>query len=118
MPSSVGFTDRMKWDIWHSASAEDYINTTASTGEPVLTTMAPEDATKESSGADTIASAGLQEGCSAYNLWRIQKKRADIRQEYLDHWAATVSETGTGRPVDALITPMAPYAAPPHGTNT
>ncbi|KAK0492980.1 hypothetical protein EDD18DRAFT_1108582 [Armillaria luteobubalina] len=30
---------------------------------------------------------------------------------------ATEKIMGTGRPVDAIITPVAPYAAPPHGLN-
>lgn len=54
---------------------------------------------------------------SAYQLWQIQKKKRDLRKEYLDHWEKTAEVTGTGRPVDAIIAPNAPYAAPPHGLN-
>ena len=56
-------------------------------------------------------------GISAYKLWQIQKEKLKLRKEYLDHWEATASITGTGRPVDAIITPTAPYTAPPHGRN-
>ncbi|KAG0696600.1 general amidase [Suillus ampliporus] len=56
-------------------------------------------------------------GKTAYQLWQVQKLRQDIRKEYLDHWEATASETGTGRPVDAIICPAAPFAATPHGKN-
>lgn len=59
----------------------------------------------------------LADGLSAYQLWQIQKQRRDLRQEYLDHWNATVTSTGTGRPIDAIISPCAAYAAPPHGMN-
>ena len=55
------------------------------------------------------------ESGTAYQLWQLQKKRLALRQEYTVHWNATVSETGTGRPVDAVISPVAPFAAPPHG---
>jgi len=57
------------------------------------------------------------DGVSAYQLWQIQKAKRNLRQEYLDHWNATSTETGTGRPVDAIIAPCAPYVAPPHGQN-
>ena len=56
-------------------------------------------------------------GVSAYELWQVQKKRRELRQEYLDHWLGTEKVTGTGRPVDAIICPVAPYVAPPHGMN-
>ena len=52
---------------------------------------------------------------SAYELWQVHKLRQELRQEYLDHWQASVKDTGTGRPIDAIISPAAPYAAPPHG---
>lgn len=32
-------------------------------------------------------------------------------------WEDTVSITGTGRPVDAIIAPTTPYTATPHGMN-
>jgi hypothetical protein len=54
---------------------------------------------------------------SAYDLWQVQKERAALRKEYVDHWEATVDQTGTGRPVDAILAPCAPYAAPLHGMN-
>lgn len=56
-------------------------------------------------------------GISAYQMWQLHKELLSLRQEYLDHWEGTVSITGTGRPVDAIICPSAPYAAPPHGKN-
>lgn len=59
----------------------------------------------------------LPDGISAYELWQAQKLKLSLRQEYLDHWNSTVTLTGTGRPVDAIISPMAAYVAPPHGNN-
>ncbi|KAG1717773.1 amidase signature domain-containing protein [Suillus paluster] len=57
-------------------------------------------------------------GIAAYQLWQVQKLRQHIREEYLDYWEATASDGGIGRPVDAIICPVAPYAAPPHGKNS
>lgn len=59
----------------------------------------------------------LPDGITAYQLWQIHKERRDIQKEYLDHWENTIEVTGTGRPVDAIISPVAPYTAPPHGMN-
>ena len=67
--------------------------------------------------SDIPAFRPLAEGVSAYQLWQIQKYKRDLRQEYLDHWNATAALTGTGRPVDGIISPCAPYVAPPHGKN-
>jgi len=52
---------------------------------------------------------------SAFELFKIQTKRAILRKEYLDHWQSTRALTSTGRPVDAIITPAAPFPPPPHG---
>jgi amidase len=60
----------------------------------------------------------LPEGMTAYELWQVQKLKRDLRQGYLDYWNASVELTGTGRPVDAILSPCAPYVAPPHGMNT
>ncbi|KAG0708899.1 general amidase [Suillus ampliporus] len=81
-------------NIWNAASAEDFMITTSVTGEPIVTTMELDDV-----------------------LWQVQKLRQNIRKEYLDHWEATASETGTGRPVDAIICPAAYGVATPHGKN-
>lgn len=37
----------------------------------------------------------------------------EYRKEYLDYWNSTAALTGTGRPVDAFIAPVTPYAAAP-----
>jgi amidase len=60
----------------------------------------------------------LADGITAYQLWQLHKKKRDLREEYLDYWRGTVHVTGTGRPVDAIIAPVAPYTVPPHGLNT
>ncbi|KAG2104409.1 general amidase [Suillus discolor] len=99
-------------DIWNAGSAEEYMITTSATGEPLITSMGLDVANV------TVASFRPQnDGMTAYQLWQLQKLRQKIRKEYLDHWKATASETGTGRPVDAIICPAAPFVATPHGKN-
>lgn len=39
----------------------------------------------------------------------VDKRR--IQKEYMDYWNSTVNLTGTGRPVDGIICPLAPYPA-------
>lgn len=34
-----------------------------------------------------------------------------LKKQYLDYWSSTEAVTGTGRPVDAVISPVAPFAA-------
>ncbi|TFK53544.1 general amidase [Heliocybe sulcata] len=99
--------------IWAAGAVEDYSVTTQPTGEPVLATMAEDD--------DSVVESGFRpsnsETVSAYRLWQLHLKKRELRKEYLDHWEATAEKTGTGRPVDAIIAPVAAYAAPPHGKN-
>ena len=99
-------------DIFNAGATEDYGAVCAATGEPVIGSMGPEAETEEDTPKDVP-------GISAYELWQVQKPRRDLRQEYLDWWNASKgwAETGTGRPVDAIISPLAPYASPPHGGN-
>ncbi|TFK38849.1 amidase signature domain-containing protein [Crucibulum laeve] len=104
-------------DIWGAGATEDYNVTSAPTGEPVIMSMSPE-AEKIVANADTPSFRRPPDGISAYELWQVQKKKRDLRQEYVDYWQASVELTGTGRPVDAVISPSAPFVAPPHGLNT
>lgn len=97
--------------IWAAAGREDTLAVTSQTGEPILKSMAETNATE---GTTFIGSKGI----SAFELFKIQKKRAVLRKEYLDHWQSTSVSTSTGRPVDAIISPVAPFPPPPHGQNT
>jgi len=94
--------------IFAAGSTEDFMIVTSATGEPIISTM-------ELDTADPITPRQRSGGITAYQLWQLQKLRRDLRKEYLDHLEATASETGTGRPIDAIICPVAPYTAHPHG---
>lgn len=39
----------------------------------------------------------------------------DYRKRYLDYWNSTSEFTGTGKPVDAFIMPLAPFPPPKPG---
>ncbi|KAG6873896.1 hypothetical protein C0995_009675 [Termitomyces sp. Mi166 len=102
----VGFS------IFSAGSAEDFAAISAESGEPLITSMVPG---KEITDIDPSTMILTRAPLSAYELWQLQKKKRDLRQGYLEHWLATASETGTGRPVDAIIVPVAPFTAVPHG---
>ena len=52
---------------------------------------------------------------SAYELWQLHKQRRELRKRYFDVWEQSDELTDTGRPVDALLCQVSPYAAVPHG---
>jgi amidase len=72
----------------------------------------------EASGEPLIEGLHLGAPDTALSLsdsWQINARRTTYQQEYLKHWNSTVNSTDTGRPVDAIICPVAPFPAPPHG---
>lgn len=84
----------------------------AESGEPLLANM----------GLEEDTSPGLFVGPKAkdviaYDLWQMQSQLFKLRKEYLEHWQKTVSRTGTGRPVDAIICPASASVATTHGKN-
>ena len=83
---------------------------TSQIGEPLLKSM---EGTLTTEGATLLGDKVI----SAFELFKIQKKRAVLRKEYLDQWESTRMSTSTGRPMDAIICPAAPSPAPPHGMN-
>jgi amidase len=100
--------------IWGAGAAEDFATVAAISGEPVIESMELSD--EEVAAVEASFRPGSN-SITAYKVWQVQKRKAELRREYLKYWNDTASTTGTGRPVDAIISPMASYAAPPHGLN-
>ncbi|KAJ8456762.1 hypothetical protein ONZ45_g18587 [Pleurotus djamor] len=100
-------------NVWRAGASADFVTHTAKTGEPILSSMDPEhtDPDKPPTRERKV------KVIPAYDLWQTHKQKRELREEYFAHWQSTVSSTGTGRPVDAIICPVAPYAALPHGKN-
>lgn len=48
---------------------------------------------------------------STYEMWQLHLRRTKWCKEYLDHWNSTKEKTSTGRVIDAILLPTAPYAA-------
>ncbi|RPD62973.1 general amidase [Lentinus tigrinus ALCF2SS1-6] len=95
--------------FWLADGSADY-NSCLTTGEPLIHSMEPD------ADPNVIPDFRIpRKPLSAYEIWQLNKERRELRKHLLDRWQATASSTGTGRPIDALICPPAPYAAVPHG---
>jgi amidase len=51
---------------------------------------------------------------SAFEFWAVARAKQLYIKDHLDHWQATASATGTGRPVDAIIAPAGAGAPQEH----
>ncbi|KAL1691141.1 amidase signature domain-containing protein [Schizophyllum commune] len=51
---------------------------------------------------------------TVWEAWQLSREKETFRKKIIDKWIATKELTGTGRPIDALLCPAAPSAAPPH----
>ncbi|KAI0358840.1 general amidase [Trametes cingulata] len=106
--------------IFAADDATDMLNDCALSGEPLIQTMSPETDAHEYALDEPMQHTiiGERRHLTAYELWQLHREKRALRKSYLDHWEATVDKTGTGRPVDAIISPAAAYAACPHGCNS
>ncbi|KAF5311010.1 hypothetical protein D9619_007734 [Psilocybe cf. subviscida] len=104
----------------------DYNTECAKSGEPLITTMVPSAEEEVAKGytheppwpfvKDLVGHPPHHR--NVYELWKLHEEKRHLRKSHLDHWNATAAQTGTGRPVDAIISPAVAYTAVPHGLNT
>ncbi|KAF9528397.1 general amidase [Crepidotus variabilis] len=111
--------------IFVADGGHDYLTECAKSGEPLITTMVPSEEEDIAEGYEYHAPTpyvkmlvGEPKHHEAYELWRLHEEKLRLRKSHLDHWARTADKTGTGRPVDAIISPAVAYTAVPHGLNT
>lgn len=84
---------------WLYDGGNDVFNSFALSGEPM---------------ADQLAGAYSTEPSSQYNASEIAEtniQQREMKKAYLDYWNSTASQTNTERPVDAIISPLAPFPA-------
>ncbi|KAK6081202.1 amidase [Seiridium cupressi] len=53
---------------------------------------------------------------TVFETWQNQYRKSILAQRFLERWQETAKSTGTGRPIDALITPSTPFPAIRHDT--
>ncbi|KAF2657724.1 amidase [Lophiostoma macrostomum CBS 122681] len=82
---------------WWYDGGHDVKSVFALSGEPMAPQVAfYQDLEKEFSGSEIAAT---------------NVRLRQLKKEYMDYWNSTETVTGTGRPVDAIITPLAPFPA-------
>ena len=127
--TSLDSSRKLQEYIYAADGGQDYRKQCSIADEPLIQTMMPHPEQAEAHHpwephpnyldepfTITLRSTG-KGALSAYELWKLHKRKREIQKEQLDHWQNTINRTGTGRPVDALLSPVAPFAAPPHGLN-
>ena len=58
-----------------------------------------------------VTYAKLEKEYTASEIAAINVAKREYQKEYMEYWNSTSSLTGTGRPVDAILAPLAPFAA-------
>ncbi|KAH7069641.1 amidase signature domain-containing protein [Paraphoma chrysanthemicola] len=86
------------------------------------------DAGKDVKGAFALSGEPMADQVKFYEALETEFKASEIattnvelrglKKEYLDYWNSTVHKTTTGRPVDAVISPLAPFPAARPGKYT
>lgn len=64
----------------------------------------------EKPAPQVILPAGLPQK-TAQEVAGINVAKREYQKQYMDYWNSTTQITGTGRPVDAVVCPVAPHAA-------
>ncbi|KAM0167577.1 hypothetical protein ACHAQE_000471 [Botrytis cinerea] len=53
----------------------------------------------------------LKPQMTGFDIAAVNVEKREYQKEYMDYWNSTASLTGTGRAIDAVITPLAPMPA-------
>jgi amidase len=97
-PSNNSFFPQVR--VWTYDGGADVHGAFALSGEPISTPI------QATYGAPPAAPE-----TTASQIAKINIRKRLFQKEYLEYWNGTAGATGTGRPVDALIAPLAPSAA-------
>ncbi|KAJ3567617.1 hypothetical protein NP233_g6250 [Leucocoprinus birnbaumii] len=109
---------RLGWEILAAGGSADVDAVLATSGEPLIPDMSLEVENFDAEAWQNVKNTQVpRPGLTTHELWQLNGKLRQLRHEYHDQWRETISETGTGRPVDAIIAPVAPFVATPHGKN-
>ncbi|KAF3025950.1 hypothetical protein E8E14_014966 [Neopestalotiopsis sp. 37M] len=92
--------------MWTADGGEEVRRDAGATGEPLPTNV------------DRIFGPGNPslKSMTVFETWRNQHAKSILAQRFLERWQKTAEQTGTGRPIDALITPSTPFPAIRHET--
>ncbi|KAF8597330.1 general amidase [Ceratobasidium sp. AG-I] len=91
---------------------QDFRHECERSGEPRILTIDPSpyfhyfDKLSSNGEKNELLVRSFFAGLVAMSLWELRqmhKKKPELRKKYLDHWNSAVSQTKTGRPVNAII---------------
>ncbi|KAF2239495.1 amidase [Viridothelium virens] len=83
--------------IWTFDGGHDVANAFSLSGEQVAEAIVVNTSPTEQANASEIAATNVV--------------KRDLQKEYLERWNSTKELTSTGRPIDAILSPAAPFAA-------
>lgn len=86
-------------EVWKSDGGADIHGSIGLSGELLAAQVAD------------IYGTGVTEQANASKIAALHIAKREFQKEYMEYWNSTVDLTGTGRPVDAFIIPLAPFAA-------
>ncbi|KAL2069449.1 hypothetical protein VTL71DRAFT_14128 [Oculimacula yallundae] len=98
VPPSHALAAEIALKTWQFDGGTDIHGVFDLTGEPMASQI-------------TTAYGTRKEEYTATMIGQVNIKKRQFQKEYMEYWNSTASITGTGRPVDAVIAPLAPFAA-------
>ncbi|KAL7419003.1 hypothetical protein Q5752_006688 [Cryptotrichosporon argae] len=103
------FTDALKFALYRSSGARLIHDTLAKTGEPWPVGFEMFQSMMQAAQRGERDVLGVEATVS--DLWVAQALRGEYARKFLISWANTRGKTGTGREIDALLMPCAPWSA-------
>ena len=103
-PPSHQRSQDLMLNVWTYDGGKDVRDAFALSGEPPVPQV-----------ADLFGPSGPTEEFTASRIAANNVAMREWRKAYMDYWNSTAALTGTGRPVDAVVCPLAPYAAARRG---
>jgi amidase len=102
-PPSHQHGNDLAYRTWGLDGGRDVHHDFGLSGEPVAPQLS------------TVYRPELGQEATASEIAETNRALREWRKRYLDYWKHTEHDTGTGRPVDAVISPVAPFPAPRPG---
>lgn len=95
------------WDLivklYFLDGGAEYFETMAESGEPPIPSF-----------SWIVGHTNGREAYTMAEMFKLNAEREKFRSKAHAHWNASALRTKSGRPVDAILTPIAPTLAPPH----
>ncbi|KAH8816091.1 amidase signature domain-containing protein [Xylogone sp. PMI_703] len=98
-PPSHEIALKLCGEVWIYDGGADVHEIFDRTGEPIQ------------EGVKNLLGAKRSEQYNASRIADVNVRKRQFQKQYMEYWNSTAAKTGTGRPVDAVISPLAPFPA-------